>query len=1077
MLDNFFIDHIPEIAIKGVYNWWIVALSFGIAAAASFIATHVVVLFKRSTYLSKHQASILGGFFLGGGIWSMHFTVMLAYDMGMVHGYNFYTTLFSLLIAVVFCSIAFEQILKPKLSKIETIISGFIVGMAVVVMHYMGMEAMEMGGDIRYIPSIFVLSIGIAIFAATAAIVILRQFLRHNRALYSLIAACVMGVAVCGMHYSGMEASVFIPHADHIDMHHTQDSSLIVAVMLSTFFLIILPGFVLVLNIIFQKSRGATSDDKSPRWHYVYYALAWFNIITIAFSIFLTTSIMNIYNDVEKINIMWSDVQADIAALSRYSTYANAPGNDVFDTKDINLESLKLDEYSKQFYQNHKAVIKNLNSFAIDELSGDEIKHRNVLLQNLSAALLSFNGLNTEAKNIFSKMKEGENNKAAEYMAAMDRYAAETNNYLLDALYNVTSIQRNLFANKLQDAQNIRYVEYVITAFLLSMILCATFYGYRMANIIKYEEEQKKIQNKTLDLISTTLTAYIANKEQDVRVCEDEDNIFEFILQNIVLLSGSECGFIGEIISNEDNSQYIKIHAIREKSYKCKANDIKDQIIELRADSIDALFAHTISSGEFLINNNMDKDTTSVLTIDLPRLKQYCGIPIYSGERLVGIVGIGNKQDGYTKKDPEMFRPVFSTIGAIIDSIREKRFKEDIQNEMQKVNIWLDSVMRTVPHGILTITSDGRIRSANRAACQTFCYAEEEMLSLDIDSLVHDGNDGNKKPLYKRLFDTGGIGMPALADGIEVFGIRKNGHYFPIEISMNQIEMSDADKYVIASVKDITDRKAAEEEIRRHKEHLEEMVKEQYHDIIESKEEAERANKMKSEFLANMSHELRTPMHAIINFSRQGIERLERWDIEKQKENYTRINRSGHRLSKLLNDLLDLSKLESGKIEYDMKSTQILFVIRAVVSEVESLLNAKSIDVILPEGASDIYLECDAGKIHQVIMNLISNAIKFTPEGKKIEVGCTVEDNAVVLKVKDDGIGIPDDELEKVFDKFIQSSKTKTGAGGTGLGLAICKEIIKDHGGTIWAENNIDGGASFYFTLPFNQQIKGEFNA
>ncbi len=257
------------------------------------------------------------------------------------------------------------------------------------------------------------------------------------------------------------------------------------------------------------------------------------------------------------------------------------------------------------------------------------------------------------------------------------------------------------------------------------------------------------------------------------------------------------------------------------------------------------------------------------------------------------------------------------------------------------------------------------------------------------------------------------------------------------------------------------------EELHRHRDNLQEMVHEQTASLLLAKEEAETANRLKSEFLANMSHELRTPMHAIINFSNIGAKRIDRWTREEQLTNYERIYTSGSRLSKLLNDLLDLSKLEAGAVDYEMKPNKINEIIKGVINEVSVLVECKNLQIQLDETLKGLDVVCDHGKIHQVILNLLSNAIKFSEKGKLIKVYNVADNNYLTVSVVDEGIGLPEDELETVFDKFIQSKKTKTGAGGTGLGLAISKEIIEAHQGKIWAENNNnDVGTTFNFTLP-----------
>jgi signal transduction histidine kinase len=259
---------------------------------------------------------------------------------------------------------------------------------------------------------------------------------------------------------------------------------------------------------------------------------------------------------------------------------------------------------------------------------------------------------------------------------------------------------------------------------------------------------------------------------------------------------------------------------------------------------------------------------------------------------------------------------------------------------------------------------------------------------------------------------------------------------------------------------------AQAEQSKRQLERLNEQLEASAREANRLAQEAVVANRAKSEFLANMSHELRTPLHSIISFASFGIKKYTSARPEKLLDYFSRIRQSGKTLLELLNDLLDLAKLESRKAVFTFEPADITVLVEAVKSELETMLSERHLQV-RDEGA-DFHepVMLDSNKIQQVLRNLLNNAIKFSPEGGIIGVGIRRSDGSVRVSVLDQGPGVPPDELEAVFDKFVQSSKTKTGAGGTGLGLAICREIITAHKGRIWAQNRPEGGAVFSFEIP-----------
>lgn len=248
--------------------------------------------------------------------------------------------------------------------------------------------------------------------------------------------------------------------------------------------------------------------------------------------------------------------------------------------------------------------------------------------------------------------------------------------------------------------------------------------------------------------------------------------------------------------------------------------------------------------------------------------------------------------------------------------------------------------------------------------------------------------------------------------------------------------------------------------------HLDITARKDSESLSIAKESAEKSNRSKSEFLANMSHELRTPMHGILSFSKFGVKKSETASREKLHQYFTNIQTSGHRLLALLNDLLDLSKIEVGKMEMAPSDNDLVALFESCHLEQQQRVDDLDLTIHYEQSASPVVGHFDPVRIGQVITNLLSNAIKFSPRGGAINIVTKIDEQQLIFSIQDQGLGIPDDEIETIFDAFVQSSKTKTGAGGTGLGLAISKQIIEIHKGKIWAENSHDGGALFTFIIP-----------
>ena len=240
--------------------------------------------------------------------------------------------------------------------------------------------------------------------------------------------------------------------------------------------------------------------------------------------------------------------------------------------------------------------------------------------------------------------------------------------------------------------------------------------------------------------------------------------------------------------------------------------------------------------------------------------------------------------------------------------------------------------------------------------------------------------------------------------------------------------------------------------------------------LQEAKDSAEYANRAKSEFLATMSHELRTPLNAVIGFSEILRDEILGEINDEQKELVLDIHTSGNHLLAMINDILDLSKIEAGKMDLQLEQFSVQEAVTEVNTIINALANQKQIQLSL-ELDQDVLIEADKIKFKQILYNLLSNAVKFTDEGGKVTTKFEVSSSALLGSVTDTGVGISPQDRAKLFQPFTQLDASSTRAhSGTGLGLALTNRLIQLHGGKIRVDSEIDEGSTFSFTFPLHQQ-------
>lgn len=392
-----------------------------------------------------------------------------------------------------------------------------------------------------------------------------------------------------------------------------------------------------------------------------------------------------------------------------------------------------------------------------------------------------------------------------------------------------------------------------------------------------------------------------------------------------------------------------------------------------------------------------------------------------------------------------------------INSINSERLlaqREAIDNKqmyietLEKAEKRISQIFNNAVEGIFQISADNRLVLANPALAEIFGYDSiDEMLTsvTSIQTLFENEDD------YRSAFGQF-IENQRYID-YEVPMKRKNGELFYATISIQvptalQIgaETLNYDIFAEGMVLDITDRRRREKAER-------------------NLEVAEKANKAKAEFLANVTHELRTPLQAILGYTSLGISRIKSLTKEKTLSYLTEISNSGKRLLSLINDLLDLSRIED-TFRYNFSREHLSIVTTYVIKELDSIRAARDISFKYSPPDFDDLVVMDSEKISHVIRNLVANAIRFANQHDSIDISIENGDSEIQFTIRDRGIGIPEDETTLIFNPFTQSSRNRKTDGGTGLGLSISKKIIDDHQGRIWAENHPEGGAIFRFRIP-----------
>ena len=408
----------------------------------------------------------------------------------------------------------------------------------------------------------------------------------------------------------------------------------------------------------------------------------------------------------------------------------------------------------------------------------------------------------------------------------------------------------------------------------------------------------------------------------------------------------------------------------------------------------------------------------------------------------------------------------------------------------------LEAILQSSPLSILTIDPAGRILSWNKGAEIMFGWTEEEAVSRICPTVPESGIEDYGQMVARGLRGESFAGYVRHRQKKDNSLVEANIACAPL------ISGTGATVGIVAILEDITERKQTEDELKKHREHLEELVSERTasltaktdelkesqsalvniaedlqrksDELAIARERAEAADRLKSAFLATMSHELRTPLNSIIGFTGILLQGLAGALNKEQKKQLKMVQDSAHHLLALINDVLDISKIEAGQVEIVAKRFDMPALIQKIIENLTPLAEKKGVGLTVRIAPDVGAVVSDRRRVEQIIINLLGNAVKFTGQGE-VRLECAIEggeeDDWMVTRVTDTGAGMKREDMDVIFKPFqqIDSGITRQYE-GTGLGLSICKRLVELLGGKIWAESEWGKGSAFAFTLPLQKE-------
>lgn len=680
---------------------------------------------------------------------------------------------------------------------------------------------------------------------------------------------------------------------------------------------------------------------------------------------------------------------------------------------------------SKEITERYQTVLRNVNDIIYAK---DLVGNYTFISDNITNFGFSADEFYSDA-DFFAKIIHPDD---AEWVLA--KLAALTESSFIDINYRIRNIQQKVFW--VNDRRWLEFSdlndEYKI-------------YG-RISDITFLKEKEVEIEKNRADLFRLNELLQTVNETQ-VSFLFDEDfkESLDDLLVKILSLTGSQFGFMGEVLYEEDGRPYLRSHTITNIAWSQETEDFYQQKFKVGIEfkNLDTLFGFSILNGEPVISNSPKNDPRAGgVPEGHPPLLSYLGVPVYKNGEMLGLIGLANKEEGYSKSDLEFLKPITNSYANFLMAMRISRQRKIAEEEKNETNRLFKLLSEAANDIIAFHDVDSTFRFVSPSVYKILGYRAEELMGrkpADVFGIA-------EKRSYTR-------NSSEVLIMVHEHKLTKKKIY--LEISINYIKDGNGDttSYMAVS-RDVTEREIMLDR------------------LVESYEKEKELNILKSRFISMTSHEMRTPISTILSSNQILQSYLQKSSDsilrEKSLNHIGSIERQVNRLNEVINDILILEKSAQGSLAVKFEPVRIKsFLVELCTSFCEENPTLSSSKKLFPD--EDRVVFTDINLLRHVVSNLIENAIKYgKPGGEGMELHLTYKESGFEIKVKDEGIGIPEEDKKFIFDSFYRAKNADL-IHGTGLGLYIVHEFTLRLGGSITFESVNNQGSTFILTLPYGK--------